>query len=588
MSKFNNLNRLMQDLSDSMVAKDAVQMARLYEEFSIAFMKTFKEDDYSYECIVTFCKSTIVCLRYKAYNNMCGSAIEEGEKTLSMINNLLSYGQYTKEQNEEFKRIRDQIKTIISPLKPHKNVVVNRLDCRCTLCRIRTANKTGSHMVPNFLTHPTFSWDGKGKRDHEALNHDFLNKMTDNCQYYGSGVPEWRFAQGAGKQNVTEEDVKNNINQLEYDNEFCSICENRFGILETAYAQFYNGQQKTIAPRIAYLFWLSVLWRMSMGSMSIFMNMYDELFLRKLLDENILNTDNQIATSTTDLGNWEYAMFRAEGLKDGDKGILGYRKECSPYVVMYNDLVMVFYNDIPLEEELKIGPITIDRKNLNDWHSSEVSIMVDRRWFWNVRDWIVESSYDFYDPVRENALRGIREEERSKNIVISDYKKEMAIKAARLNNPPKQKMIKLHKFYRIAIAWYKLKEAKEKQEDYDPLKDEELFLSEVDFQKYYIDLANLSKYHNNNHISDFPFYVEARKYVPDESCWVKEDAQESVDEEYLAAYKDVLNKMKPKQISRLLNEEQDPYERPYRKIGRNELCPCGSGKKYKKCCGRNL
>jgi preprotein translocase subunit SecA len=24
------------------------------------------------------------------------------------------------------------------------------------------------------------------------------------------------------------------------------------------------------------------------------------------------------------------------------------------------------------------------------------------------------------------------------------------------------------------------------------------------------------------------------------------------------------------------------------KIGRNDLCPCGSGKKYKKCCGREL
>ena len=23
-----------------------------------------------------------------------------------------------------------------------------------------------------------------------------------------------------------------------------------------------------------------------------------------------------------------------------------------------------------------------------------------------------------------------------------------------------------------------------------------------------------------------------------------------------------------------------------KKIGRNELCPCGSGKKYKKCCGK--
>jgi uncharacterized protein YecA (UPF0149 family) len=24
------------------------------------------------------------------------------------------------------------------------------------------------------------------------------------------------------------------------------------------------------------------------------------------------------------------------------------------------------------------------------------------------------------------------------------------------------------------------------------------------------------------------------------------------------------------------------------KIGRNEPCPCGSGKKYKKCCGKDL
>lgn len=29
-----------------------------------------------------------------------------------------------------------------------------------------------------------------------------------------------------------------------------------------------------------------------------------------------------------------------------------------------------------------------------------------------------------------------------------------------------------------------------------------------------------------------------------------------------------------------------PYRREARKIGRNEKCPCGSGKKYKKCCGK--
>jgi preprotein translocase subunit SecA len=29
----------------------------------------------------------------------------------------------------------------------------------------------------------------------------------------------------------------------------------------------------------------------------------------------------------------------------------------------------------------------------------------------------------------------------------------------------------------------------------------------------------------------------------------------------------------------------ETYVRPEPKVGRNEPCPCGSGKKYKKCCG---
>ena len=33
---------------------------------------------------------------------------------------------------------------------------------------------------------------------------------------------------------------------------------------------------------------------------------------------------------------------------------------------------------------------------------------------------------------------------------------------------------------------------------------------------------------------------------------------------------------------------QEPYQRETQKIGRNEQCPCGSGKKYKNCCGRAL
>jgi len=33
-------------------------------------------------------------------------------------------------------------------------------------------------------------------------------------------------------------------------------------------------------------------------------------------------------------------------------------------------------------------------------------------------------------------------------------------------------------------------------------------------------------------------------------------------------------------------EREEPYVRTERKVGRNEPCPCGSGKKYKHCCGR--
>jgi preprotein translocase subunit SecA len=34
-------------------------------------------------------------------------------------------------------------------------------------------------------------------------------------------------------------------------------------------------------------------------------------------------------------------------------------------------------------------------------------------------------------------------------------------------------------------------------------------------------------------------------------------------------------------------EKPEPFRRDTPKVGRNDPCPCGSGKKYKNCCGRN-
>ena len=52
-------------------------------------------------------------------------------------------------------------------------------------------------------------------------------------------------------------------------------------------------------------------------------------------------------------------------------------------------------------------------------------------------------------------------------------------------------------------------------------------------------------------------------------------------------------KIEKEQVAKVTGTNKDesnaktPYVRKGAKIGRNDPCPCGSGKKYKNCCGRN-
>lgn len=561
------------DLSNELVAaveaRNELVMQQKMDALEVAYGDEFGDSLDGYEAVRAYMVMNLSSVRYFSHNNMFRLVHERYKDVSGRLPGFLKCRKYSEAEKDEVKRLFAELKSLDNAVpERHQNMVVNRNDTRCCLCRVMPANKTGSHMVPNFLAHPTFSWDGKGKRFHEALNHCFLNDGKSFCTYYGREVPDWRFAKGEGKEEVTEADIEKNINQLEFDNEFCSRCENRFGVLESAYSQFYNGQQKKIHPRVAYLFWLSVLWRMSMGSMGIFMDVNDELSLRKLLDENMLDTAREIAESCTDLGKWRYVTFRAEGLKDGDRGIFGSRKESAPYVVMYHDLVMVFYHSLPSDEELTVGPISVKREMLNDWHSPEKSSTVDRRWFWNVRDWIVESSYEYYDPAREKALILIREEERSRGAVISDKDKAVAIEVAHLAHGFPPVLCRLRKMERIFGAWCRLNEAKEKGETYDPLADEELFLCQRDFDMYYKDLAALSKnMGKESSVEKLPFYEQARQAIPADEEWTPDFDEEWLDDEWD-------------------DYQQEPYVNPLKHIGRNDPCPCGSGLKYKKCCGK--
>lgn len=66
-----------------------------------------------------------------------------------------------------------------------------------------------------------------------------------------------------------------------------------------------------------------------------------------------------------------------------------------------------------------------------------------------------------------------------------------------------------------------------------------------------------------------------------------EDSEDLEDEEF---EDEIFNRMfdgaAPDILDSLLNDPPEgPIRRTTPKVGRNELCPCGSGKKYKKCCG---
>jgi preprotein translocase subunit SecA len=62
----------------------------------------------------------------------------------------------------------------------------------------------------------------------------------------------------------------------------------------------------------------------------------------------------------------------------------------------------------------------------------------------------------------------------------------------------------------------------------------------------------------------------------DSSKWLDEVGQFEMAERQRAAAQAPQGEQKVKQIV---------HEQP--KVGRNDPCPCGSGKKYKKCCGQN-
>jgi len=110
----------------------------------------------------------------------------------------------------------------------------------------------------------------------------------------------------------------------------------------------------------------------------------------------------------------------------------------------------------------------------------------------------------------------------------------------------------------------------------------EMFVSMLDFVKYEV-VGLLSKVQVNVE-EDLQGFDEQRQ-EPQEMNFEHADAESSLSESVEPAALDV-GLMPPPQDQGVEEDAEKPFVRDGRKVGRNDPCPCGSGKKFKQCHGK--
>ena len=90
-------------------------------------------------------------------------------------------------------------------------------------------------------------------------------------------------------------------------------------------------------------------------------------------------------------------------------------------------------------------------------------------------------------------------------------------------------------------------------------------------------------------LADFGAYCEERGIDPGSQQSAMGEEMQQLHEEWLQTPRESLDGKRPGEVlegGRLLPERVETFVREEPKVGRNDPCPCGSGKKYKKCCGK--
>jgi hypothetical protein len=90
-------------------------------------------------------------------------------------------------------------------------------------------------------------------------------------------------------------------------------------------------------------------------------------------------------------------------------------------------------------------------------------------------------------------------------------------------------------------------------------------------------------------LADFSAFCQEQGVDPEAGGEGVEERLRQLHEEWLQTPRDTLSGRTPSEAlsgGRLFPQKVETFRREAPKVGRNDPCPCGSGRKYKKCCGK--
>lgn len=215
---------------------------------------------------------------------------------------------------------------------------------KCALCGENEADCTGSHLAPHFLIQPFLSYNGSSGRDTEVVNETALAGFRKERKW-GRAVPGEAIDETFGAVPEEEKELIKDPS-LTRDYVLCKDCEKRFGFVETAYAESFRKQRPCANGLLAYLFWLGVFWRLSVGKMALRLDARDENRIRVLLQRMMPADANalkhlQLPDAPAPYG---YRVYHCADTKGELSGVIGTHAGRSPYQLLVGKFIIELYS----------------------------------------------------------------------------------------------------------------------------------------------------------------------------------------------------------------------------------------------------